>query len=165
KAKNKKIKSVMEVGCGSGLLSIIAAKSGCDVLAADINPAAVACAKRNAGLNNADIKAVQSDLFRQVRGKFDLIVFNPPYLPEEQTESSRAWAGGKNLEIISRFIMQAKRFLSRSGEMLIVVSSLSKPEKILRKFSDNGFSAKIIAERKIPWEKLFAICAKTAKNA
>jgi len=161
--ENKNVRSVLEIGCGSGLLSIIAAKRGCDVTAADINPAAVECAKRNAELNNAKIKIMQSDLFDNLEGKFDLIFFNPPYLPEEQTEESRTWAGGKNLEVITRFIKEAKQHLESDAKLLIVISSLSNPENILKEFADNGFVAEIKAEQKIPWEKLFVISA-GAKN-
>jgi len=155
---------VLDIGCGSGLLSIIAAKRGCDVLAADINPSAVECAERNAELNNIKIKTARSNLFDNLEGKFDLIIFNPPYLPEEQTEDSRNWAGGKNLEVITRFIKDAGAHLELNGEILIVISSLSNPESVLKEFSDSGFDARIIAERKIPWEKLFVICAKNAEN-
>lgn len=163
--ENKNIKSVLEIGCGSGLLSIVAAKRGCSVFAADVNPAAVECAERNAEANGAKIKTAQSDLFRNVPAKkFGLIVFNPPYLPEEQADESRTWAGGKNLEVVTRFIKEAKSFLEDSGEILLVISSLSNPEKVLKEFSDGGFEAEIIAERKIPWEKLFVVCAKHGKN-
>jgi release factor glutamine methyltransferase len=158
--EDEKIKSVLEIGCGPGLLAIIAAKRGCNVLAADVNPAAVECTERNAGLNNVEIKVAQSDLFQCINGEFDLIVFNPPYLPEEQIEDSRTWAGGKNLEIISRFIKAAGAHLELNGEVLVVISSLSNPENILKEFSDCGFDAKIEAEQKIPWEKLLVICAK-----
>lgn len=151
---------VLEIGCGSGLLSIIAAKRGCEVLAADIDSAAVECTKRNAELNGVRIEAVQSDLFHNVIGKFGLIIFNPPYLPEEQNKENRAWAGGKNLEIISEFIKQVKNYLADNGKILVVISSFSNPEAVLNRFSDNGFKAKIVAEQKIPWEKLFVICAK-----
>ncbi len=156
----QKIKSVLEIGCGSGLLSIIAAKRGCDVLAADINPAAVECMKQNAELNKIKIKTVLSNLFENVEGKFNLVIFNPPYLPEEQTENSRTWAGGRNLEIITRFIKEVKNYLADNGKILIVISSLSNPEAVLNHFSDNGFKAEIISEQKIPWEKLLVICAR-----
>lgn len=159
--KKEKIKSVLEIGCGSGFLSIIAAKNGCDVVAADIDSNTVVCAKQNAELNNVKVKTVRSNLFDNLEGKFDLIVFNPPYLPEEQTENSRAWAGGKNLEIITRFIKEAKRHLESDAKILVVISSLSNPENILKEFSDGCFGAKIVAEQKIPWEKLFVISAKS----
>ncbi len=162
KEKSEKIKTILEIGCGSGLLSIIAAKRGCYVLAADINPAAVECAKRNAELNGAKMETAQSDLFERISGKFDLIVFNPPYLPEEQDEKSRAWAGGKSLEVITRFTEGVKEHLEKDGKILIVISSLSNPESILKEFSDSGFDAKIAAERKVPWEKLFVISAKVS---
>lgn len=159
-SKNKFMLKVLEIGCGSGLLSIIAAKNGCEVLAADIDSAAVECAKRNTELNEVKIKPIQSDLFQNIPiKKFDMIVFNPPYLPEEQTEESRAWAGGKSLEVISRFVKEAKAHLELNGRVLVVISSLSNPESILKEFSNKGFVAEIIAEQKIPWEKLFVICA------
>ncbi len=162
--EENKIKSVLEIGCGSGLLSIIAAKCGCEVLAADINPKAVECANHNAELNDAPIKTVESNLFDNVEGKFDLIIFNPPYLPEEQNEINKTWAGGENLEIITNFLKGAKEHLESDGKILVAISSLSKPENVLKEFTNNGFDAKIIAERKIPWEKLLVVCVKPDKN-
>lgn len=158
--ENKNNKTFLEIGCGSGLLSIIAAKHGYEVLAADINPAAVECTKRNAELNGVKVEPMQSDLFQNIPiKKFDLIVFNPPYLPEEQNAENRAWAGGKNLEVIKEFIKNAKRYLNDNGKVLVVISSLSNPENMLKEFADNAFDAKIVAEQKIPWEKLLVICA------
>ncbi len=163
KAENGKAKFILEIGCGSGLLSIIAAKSGCEVVASDINSDAVACARKNSELNETTIKIVQSNLFDNISGKFDMIIFNPPYLPEEQNRENKSWAGGNNLEIIKQFIRGAKTHLNADGKILIVISSLSKPEKIIKQLSNSGFNAEIIAEQKIPWEKLFVIRASERK--
>lgn len=156
-------KKVLEIGCGSGLLSIIAAKRDCDVTSVDIDEKALECARDNAKTNNIRINFLRSDIFSSVSGKFDLIIFNPPYLPEKISEFSRTWAGGENVEIITRFIKDAKSFLSPSGKVLIIISSLTGLEKILREFELCGFSPKVISERKVPWETLFVISAPQSK--
>ena len=70
---------VLEVGCGSGVVSIHCAKNGCDVTAVDVNPRAVELARRNAGANGADIPVCESDVYGNVDDVFDTIVFNLPY--------------------------------------------------------------------------------------
>ena len=76
---------VVDVGTGCGILGIVAARYAERVVAIDVNPCAVRCARRNAEINNATSKMdfVQGDLLGAVREapKFDLILFNAPYLP------------------------------------------------------------------------------------
>ncbi len=152
-------KKVLEMGCGSGILSIISAKKGAEVFAADIDENSLECARKNSAANKAKINFLQSDLFLKISGKFSLIIFNPPYLPEEISDFSRTWAGGKNLEIIFSFISQVKNFLAPKGEVLIAASSLSGVKKIMERFHSEGLPAEIISEKKIPWETLFIIRA------
>src|SRR3989338_8989568 len=72
--------SILDLGTGTGILAKEAMKYSSDVLAADINPKAVSYGKKQG------IKAVKSDLFSNIKGKFDLIIFNPPYLPCQKKE-------------------------------------------------------------------------------
>ena len=130
----KKEMKVLDVGTGTGIQAITAAKQGADVMAVDINPKAVELAKKNAELNNVKINILESDLFLNVKGKFDLIIFNAPYLPSDeppvkQTElwegvKDPAWSGGK--ELIMKFIKEAKKYLNKDGKIIIVFSSLTK---------------------------------------
>ena len=71
------------MGCGSGIVSIFCASLGAECFAADINPAAVKTAKENAELNGFGnkIQVVESNLFENIKDKFDVIFFNPPYYP------------------------------------------------------------------------------------
>src|SRR3989344_2055286 len=83
-----KWKKVLEMGCGSGFLSILCAKRGAEVTAIDITEEAVNTTKANAHSNGVKIHVVQSDLFENIIGKFDMILFNPPYLSREDGEQS-----------------------------------------------------------------------------
>jgi release factor glutamine methyltransferase len=114
---------VLDVGTGSGIQALVALENTKDVLAVDINPEAVDFVKKK-GVN-----AKISDLFSNVEGKFDVIIFNPPYLPEdseEDEESKKITTGGKKgHEILEKFLKEAKEHLNENGMILIVVSSLT----------------------------------------
>jgi len=128
--KLNKPKRVLDMGTGSGIQAITSKLMGVEeVLAVDINPKAVKLAKRNAKHNKVDIEGYRSDLFSRVKGKFDLIIFNPPYLPVEPPVDVQ-WSGGK--EFIEKFVQQAKLFLTDTGAILFVFSSVD-PVRILHK--------------------------------
>jgi release factor glutamine methyltransferase len=115
----------LEIGCGSGLVSLHMAKAGALVTAVDVNFEAVIGAKAAAGLNGLRLEAIRSDLFQNVQGRFDVIVFNPPYLRGEGDEvSDLAWAGGKTgTETLGRFLQQAPEHLDKTGRIVVIVSS------------------------------------------
>jgi len=146
--------SFLDVGTGSGIIALMAASSGASqVLGVDVNPAAVELARKNTSENN--IKNIEfriSDLFENVSEKFDVIAFNPPYLPvSEGGELARAWSGGeKGVEVIERFLGEVSSHLSEGGRFLILLSSLNDPGELAQKHSLSK-----VAETKIPFEKLF----------
>ncbi len=141
---------ILDVGCGSGVLSIEARSRGGDVLSLDIDPAVVKHAKI-LGLN-----VLQSDLFENVSGKFDWILFNPPYLPldeAEDEESRRVTTGGKHgHELLERFLKDAKKFLKKDGKILLVVSSLTGNVDVL--FKKYRFNVKKLKEESHFFERL-----------
>ncbi|WP_456474903.1 HemK2/MTQ2 family protein methyltransferase [Candidatus Pyrohabitans sp.] len=156
---------VLEMGTGTGLLAILAAKRADKVIAVDVNDYAVACARRNAIANNAlNVEVRKSDLFAGVRGRFDLILFNPPYLPGEEHEPgdelSQAWDGGKDgRRVIDRFIRECREYLRQSGRVLMVQSSLSDLEKTREMFLSLGFKVSIVAEKGFFFERLYVVKA------
>lgn len=74
---------VLEIGTGSGVVAIHLAKQGHKVVATDINPEAIANARENSRLNGVEdrVEVVRTDLMDGIKGPFDTVVFNPPYLP------------------------------------------------------------------------------------
>jgi len=152
--ENENLK-ILDIGTGSGIQAMSALKAGVlkkNILAADINRKAVDFMRKK-GFN-----ARVSCLFSKIPGKFDLIIFNPPYLPKdlrEDEKSARATTGGKKgFEIIERFLKEAKRHLNKDGKILFLFSSLSGDvENLFKKY---GFKAKKIDEEKLFFEKLYA---------
>jgi release factor glutamine methyltransferase len=154
----KKYKTVLEIGCGSGLLSIIAAKSA-KVTSVDINPKAVEMTKKNAKLNNVNLECFVSDLFENVESRFDLIIFNSPYLPDkDNVKGNEMWSDNG---VISRFIHDCEKFLNDGGEVLLLISSLTGLERIKNEFKNNKFGVKVVERKKIAWEELIILEAKT----
>jgi len=117
-------KRVIDLGTGTGIQAITAAKKGAEVFALDINPIACSLAHENSNLNNADVKILCSDLFTAIKEseKFDFIFYNSPYLPDEEPRDL-AWSGGE--QAVLRFIEQAKNHVSKNGRIIFVFSSLT----------------------------------------
>ena len=138
--------SVFEVGSGSGLIAIYCASLGANVVCCDVNPYAVELIKKNFLINESQIRGSFDlhigALFSVLdsKDKFDVIIFNPPYLPTSNEELigdsgwfDRAVSGGLNgLDVIERFINQVSGFLKINGKVYFVFSSLSKKEKLER---------------------------------
>jgi release factor glutamine methyltransferase len=160
---------VLDMGTGCGILGVLAAKRASKVVVVDINPYAVACAQRNAELNDikAKIEPRLGDLFEVVGAeeKFDLILFNAPYLPVEQDEGDgwveKAWAGGETgRAVIDRFIDQAPNHLKEKGRILLVQSSLSDVEKTLIILRHHALHATVIGEERLDFEIIVLVEAK-----
>ena len=139
---------ILEIGIGSGIqletLKNIGVKN---IFGSDINAKAVKIC-RSKGFN-----CVKSDLFNRIKGKFDIIIFNPPYLPldgSEPKESRMATTGGKNgSEIINNFLRQAKNYLNENGKIFLLTSSLT----IGINWKD--YEKKLISKKKLFFEELF----------
>lgn len=156
-AENIEIKEnecVLDIGTGSGVLVLIAAKNASNVLGVDIDEEAVKIANKNAksnGIRNVEFK--KSDLFKNIESKFDVIIFNPPYLPVEN--ENKIWSGGKTgRKIIEKFAKNVKNYLKRNGRIYLVISSLTGVENVKKLFKEKGFKVKEKASKKIFWEKL-----------
>ena len=152
--KYAKGKDVLDIGTGNGIQAIAAKKVGAkSILASDINQEAVEQASK------LGINCIKSDLFSDIKGKFDLIVFNPPYLPadkREDKESALTTSGGKRGdEITLRFLKQSVKHLNEKGKILLLVSSLTPLDRIIPLIKKLSFKYKVIAKEKFFMEELF----------
>lgn len=145
---------VLEVGCGSGVVSIHCAKNGCYVTAVDVNPRAVELARRNAEANGTDIRVLESDVYGNVDGVFDTIVFNLPYLPvDEEGLLAKAWSGGPDgLGPLPRLLDGAPDHLVPDGRVVVVVSSLTEPRALEEALE--GYEVRTIGEQRLFFERL-----------
>lgn len=142
--------SVLEVGSGSGIQLETLFKKGVKkecILGTDINPDAV---KK---CNSLGFNCIHSNLFSKINKKFDLIIFNPPYLPEdslEPKESKLITTGGKNgSELINSFIEKSNNYLNKNGKIFLLVSSLTNGINFFQ------YKKKILGRKKIFFEELF----------
>jgi release factor glutamine methyltransferase len=148
--------SVLEVGTGCGLIAKVVARFAHSVIATDINPQAV----KNATLNG--VEAIQGDLFCSLNRRFDLIIFNPPYLPTDTNVPcdwlTQAWDGGlAGREVIMRFLTQVDRHLTSRGRVLMIISSLTGYREVTERMKAQFEIVRSLAERKVFFETLYVI--------
>jgi 16S rRNA (adenine1518-N6/adenine1519-N6)-dimethyltransferase len=164
---------VLDMGTGCGLLGILAASKGGRVTALDLSPFAVGCSRLNARVNGLSerFEARVSDLFQELgEERFDLIIFNPPYLPEEKGEVTggwleKAWQGGASgTEVAERFLKEVRNHLGVNGQVMMVLSSLSTPEKTVTGLEDQGFAVTILEKEKLDFEELVVLRAQTSQT-
>ena len=127
------------------------------VIATDINPHAAYSAREKG------IDVIQSDLFCGIRCSFDLILFNPPYLPTRPEERIDDWLehaldGGLNgRAVIKRFSGQVNHVLAPGGRILLLISSLTGLPEVRDLFFKAGFVSQIILRKNVEDEILYVL--------
>ncbi len=151
---------ILEVGCGSGIISaVIKANTKADIVGIDINPHAVRCTKDNG------VDVIRGDLLSCIKGHFDVIIFNPPYLPTMEEEREKGWTnaaldgGSDGRTVIFRFLEDADRCLVPDGRILMLVSSLTGIDEIRSKMVSLGFHVEEKRHEKYLFELLIVLCA------
>jgi HemK-related putative methylase len=140
---------VLDLGTGSGVCALFAARHAHHVLAVDINPAAVDCARANALLNRAAhrMEVLRSDLFDALGGRrFDRVLFNPPFLAGQPAgDYDRAW---RSTDVAARFAAQLGAHLKPDGEALVLLSSYGGARAFLDALAHHGFMSAPFATRR-----------------
>ncbi len=152
---------VLDVGTGTGVQAIAAAKSDRvkEVLGVDIDGEVIAYCHAN--VDNPKISFQVSDLFSTVKGKFDVVVFNPPYLPQDKGIKDLALYGGKEgYELIEKFFKKVDEHLKKDGFILMVFSSHTNKEKVDKIIRDYGYKQKLLNRKHIFFEDLYVYLVK-----
>lgn len=156
-------RSVLDVGTGSGILAIKAAGTAARVVAVDIDPEALEFARNEASKAGVDVEFRESDLFSGVPERFDVILFNPPYLPYEDRfdDNAHVWCGGRTgREVLERFAKEAPAHMNPGGVVAVVFSSITGEAEVRAIFESAGFSVRRVAEDKVAFEKLVVFHAR-----
>ena len=152
-------KDLADLGTGSGILALLAARAGAVVTAIDVDPAAAACAALNARRNKlADrVNVVVSDVFDQVEPgrRFDLVVTNPPFYPRAAKRAAdHAFAAGIGNGFFARLAESLPGRLAEGGALVMIQSSDADFEPIGRMFEERGFSSRVVGRRRGLFETL-----------
>jgi len=144
--------NILEIGTGTGIIADFLAEKN-KVSATDINPKAIVYARKHSK-NAKNINFIVSDLFKNSffrNKKFDLIIFNPPYLPQDKNDDLISTTDNG---VILRFLKKAKKYLTYEGRIILVLSNLSS--KINFEYIQKNYAFKIIKEKNLSFfEKLF----------
>jgi len=158
---------ILEIGTGSGFVSAVLLANLKDVrlVATEINPHASRCAKINA------VEVIRTDLFKGLKPRspetrFDLILFNPPYLPTSKEEKVPSWlnyafdGGTSGRETLDRFLGEVRDYLKPRGEILVLISSITGLDAVKEKMEKLGFAVDIVARKKVSFEELMVVWGK-----
>ncbi|MGH8220313.1 MAG: methyltransferase, partial [Steroidobacteraceae bacterium] len=146
---------VLDLGTGSGICAVVAARRASSVAAVDLSRAAVHCAYINVVLSDLEdkVEVLLGDLYGPISGRrFDLILFNPPFVRgRPRDEADLAW---RSLDVAERFAAGLDDHLSPSGSALLLLSTFGDAAGYLRPLSDTGFVITLRARREFLNERL-----------
>ncbi len=150
---------VADIGTGSGLLGLLAARAGAMVTATDVNPAAIECARANARHNGLGdrIHLIASDVFEMVPAdrRFDLVVTNPPFYPRTpKSATDHAFAAGVDNGFFTKLARGLPGRLTRKGALLMIHSSDADFAPILEMLGREGFVQRVATENRGLFETL-----------
>ncbi|SFM18721.1 HemK2/MTQ2 family protein methyltransferase [Methanolobus profundi] len=152
--------NILEIGTGSGFVSaVIKANRDVRLIATEISPLAAECARSN------NIDVIRTDMFAGLKNgqHFDVIIFNPPYLPTSEDEKVPGWlnyafdGGVDGRKDIKPFMEQVHNYLKPHGIILLLISSLTGIDEVLEEMRHHGFASNTIASKKCSFEELVVI--------
>jgi release factor glutamine methyltransferase len=154
-------KSLLELGAGSGIISLLAARKGAKVTSTDINPLAISNITDNMHRNVLDLTVIQSDLFKEIpQTHFDYILINPPFYPKSPANFAQmAWYCGENFEYFEDFFQHLQLFYGDKTIVLMLLSEDCDIEKIKHIAAKQSFEFSEVHKKKKmgEWSIIFRI--------
>lgn len=140
---------VLDMGTGSGVNAILAASEATDVVAVDINPFAVNCAKQNAQRNGVAgrVRIFESDVFSDVDGKFDLIIFDPPFRWFAPRDIREVATADENYRALRTFFRQVRQYLNPEGRILLFFETSGDSDYLHQLIEKTRLEAERLGER------------------
>lgn len=159
--KNLNGKSLLELGCGTGMISVFSAKNGARVMATDINPTAIENVKFNAERNETKVEAIESNLFDKITDqKFDYIIINPPYYPKAPSNiAENAWYCGEEFEYFKKLFPSLNTYFDENSTVLMILSEDCELSKIQEIAAENALLFSIETKKKKwgEWTYIYSI--------
>lgn len=140
----------LEIGSGSGIHLETALNLGVkkqNIFSSDINSSSVT------HCSSLGFDCIQSNLFEKIYRKFDIIIFNPPYLPEHKFDNKPDTSAGKEQEVIVKFLQQAVNYLNEDGRIFLLLSSYTPMKNILPELGK--YQKKLLGTEKLFYEELY----------
>lgn len=152
---NLKKARVLELGCGSGIISIYTASKGAEVIATDINKIALSSLNKTAPQQQLSVETIFSDLFDQIPiSNFNYIFINPPYYPKNPKNiNEQAWFCGENFEYFEKLFQQLPNQLTSTTNCLMILSDDCEVTIIKNIAKKNKLSLIEILEKQSFFEK------------
>jgi release factor glutamine methyltransferase len=148
---------VIEIGTGSGYIAALIQSRASFVVATEISPHAATAAHARG------IDVVRTDLISGICGTFDLVLFNPPYLPTRPGERIDDWlehaldGGTTGRSLIERFAREVRKLLAQDGRILLLVSSLTGPREVCTLFRELGMDSEVVCREPLEGEVLLVL--------
>ena len=141
KSTIKENKTVLDLGTGCGIQGIFAAKNGAKVLSVDINPKAIKCAKINAKALGVlqKMRFTKSNIFSNIRGRFDYVIFNPPFRWFKPRDLLERGELDEDYITLRRFFKSVDKHLTKRGRILIVFSESGDLKYLRQLIDESGF--------------------------
>lgn len=158
-------KYVLELGAGTGLISIFASRRGGYVTASDISLTAVYNIEKNVKMTDANVEVVHSDLFDDIpHRRYDYIIINPPYYKKTPTsEKEFAWFGGDDFQYFRKLFSQLANNVYENTNVIMVLSDEADLEMIKSIAGEYKFSMNEMFHKKTWGENHFIFKIKSSE--
>jgi len=150
---------ILELGAGSGLLSIFCARRGAIVSASDVSKTALRNLSENVKLTGTSFTILNSDLFDSIDpDDYNLILINPPYYPGTPlTDADKAWYCGNDYQFFKKLFHQLQEKQKTENKIIMVLSEDCDLTRITSLAANDGYFPQQLKEVKNFWEKNYIL--------